>query len=95
MKDGKPVKGSYTSMASGKAETVEMKQDQYTANISTLRVGETRGNQVEILSGIKSGDLIVTSGQLKLKNGVKAVINNDVKLDDAQYQKMEKASGLN
>ncbi|MCF6775944.1 efflux RND transporter periplasmic adaptor subunit [Thiotrichales bacterium 19X7-9] len=95
MKDGKPVKGSYTSMASGKAEIVEMKQDQYTANVHTIRVGETRGNQTEVLSGVKPGDIVVTSGQLKLKNGVKAVINNDVKLDDATYQQTEKASGLN
>ena len=40
--------------------------------------GETRGEQVAVLKGIKEGDIIVTSGQLKLKNGSKIAINNSV-----------------
>lgn len=45
-----------------------------------VKTGETRGDQVTILSGIKEGDTIVTAGQLKLKNGTPVVINNDIKL---------------
>jgi len=41
-------------------------------------VGSTRGDQVAILKGIKEGDMVVTSGQLKLKNGSSVVINNKV-----------------
>jgi len=43
-----------------------------------VTVGQTRGDQVAIESGIKQGDVIVTSGQLKLKNGTPVNINNKV-----------------
>jgi membrane fusion protein (multidrug efflux system) len=34
-----------------------------------VTTGATRGDQTAILTGIKAGDAVVTSGQLKLKNG--------------------------
>lgn len=40
--------------------------------------GETRGEQIAILKGLKEGDIVVTSGQLKLKNGDHITINNSV-----------------
>ncbi len=40
--------------------------------------GETRGEQIQILKGLKEGDSVVTSGQLKLKNGAEVAINNSV-----------------
>lgn len=40
--------------------------------------GEKRGDQVSILQGIKAGDQIITSGQLKLKNGNIVIINNTI-----------------
>ncbi len=43
-----------------------------------VTLGETRGSQVSIEKGIQEGDLIVTSGQLKLKNGSRVNINNTV-----------------
>lgn len=43
-----------------------------------VTVGETRGDQVAILKGIKEGEIVVNGGQLKLKNGSHVVINNDV-----------------
>jgi membrane fusion protein (multidrug efflux system) len=43
-----------------------------------VTVGETRGDQVSILTGVKEGDLVVTSGQHKLKNGSGVIINNQV-----------------
>ncbi|MDQ2994129.1 MAG: efflux RND transporter periplasmic adaptor subunit [Pseudomonadota bacterium] len=43
-----------------------------------VTTGESRGDQVTILKGIKAGDLVVTSGQLKIKNGAQVVINNTV-----------------
>ncbi|TFW15657.1 efflux RND transporter periplasmic adaptor subunit [Duganella callida] len=43
-----------------------------------VTTGPTRGDQVAILSGLKEGQVVVTSGQLKLKNGTPAVIDNKV-----------------
>jgi len=40
--------------------------------------GETRGDQVAILKGLKEGQQVVTSGQVKLKNGTSIVIDNSV-----------------
>lgn len=49
-----------------------------TAKQTFVKTGETRGDQVAILEGIKQGERIVTSGQLKLRNGSQIVINNTV-----------------
>ena len=43
-----------------------------------VTLGPTRGDQVAVLQGLKAGDIIVTSGQLKLKNGSAVTINNSV-----------------
>lgn len=43
-----------------------------------VTTGETRGNQISVLSGIKEGETVVTSGQLKIKNGSFVVINNAI-----------------
>jgi membrane fusion protein (multidrug efflux system) len=43
-----------------------------------VTTGPTRGDQVAILKGLNEGDLVVTSGQLKLKNGTPAVVDNTV-----------------
>ncbi len=48
------------------------------ARQSFVTVGEKRGDQVAILTGIKAGDTIVTSGQIKLKNGSQVIIDNKV-----------------
>jgi membrane fusion protein (multidrug efflux system) len=41
-----------------------------------VNTGETRGDQVAVLSGLKEGDVVVTSGQLKLRNGSAIVVSN-------------------
>lgn len=38
--------------------------------------GPTRGDQVAVFEGIKSGDVVITSGQLKLQNDTPLIINN-------------------
>ena len=43
-----------------------------------ITIGLSRGDQVAILSGIKVGDLVVSSGQLKLKSGTPIIINNKI-----------------
>jgi len=50
----------------------------FVANQSFVTTGDTRGEQVSVLSGLKPGDIIVTSGQLKLRNGSHITINNQV-----------------
>jgi len=49
-----------------------------TAQQSFVTVGPTRGDQVAILSGIEEGDMVVTSGQLKLVNGATLIVDNSV-----------------
>ena len=41
-----------------------------------VTTGPTRGDQVAILKGIDEGATVVTSGQLKLKNGTPLIVNN-------------------
>ena len=43
-----------------------------------VTTGSTRGDQVAILKGIEEGATVVTSGQLKLKNGTPLIVNNKV-----------------
>ena len=45
------------------------------AQQSFVTLGPTRGDQVAVLRGVREGDLVVTSGQLKLNNGTPVVIN--------------------
>ena len=43
-----------------------------------VKLGGSRGDQVAILSGVKPGDEVVTSGVFKLRNGAAVQINNKV-----------------
>jgi membrane fusion protein, multidrug efflux system len=43
-----------------------------------VTLGPTRGDQVAVLKGIKDGDTVVTSGQLKLINGTPLKVDNQV-----------------
>jgi membrane fusion protein (multidrug efflux system) len=43
-----------------------------------VQTGATRGDQVAVTKGVKPGDLVVTAGQLKLRNGASIVVNNSV-----------------
>jgi membrane fusion protein (multidrug efflux system) len=44
-----------------------------------VKLGPARGDQIAVLSGIKAGDEIVTSGLFKLRNGAAVQVNNKVK----------------
>jgi membrane fusion protein (multidrug efflux system) len=52
-----------------------------------VTVGPTRGDQIALLSGVKEGERVVTSGQLKLKNGSEVIINNKVQPTNEQAPK--------
>ena len=43
-----------------------------------VTTGETRGDQVAVLKGLKEGQMVVTSGQVKLKNNTPVVVDNSV-----------------
>jgi membrane fusion protein (multidrug efflux system) len=43
-----------------------------------VKLGGTRGDQVAVLSGIKAGEIVVTGGQMKLRNGSSITINNSL-----------------
>ena len=47
-----------------------------------VKLGATRGDQVAILSGINEGDVVVSAGQIKLRNGSPVVVNNSVQPTD-------------
>jgi membrane fusion protein (multidrug efflux system) len=47
-----------------------------------VKLGDTRGDQVAVLSGIAPGDVVVSAGQMKLRNGTAIAINNAVQPTD-------------
>jgi len=47
-----------------------------------VTTGDTRGDQVAILKGVKPGETVVTAGQIKLHNGAPVAINNTVQPPD-------------
>ncbi|MEF2252889.1 efflux RND transporter periplasmic adaptor subunit [Ralstonia solanacearum] len=56
----------------------EQGQEVLTAQQTFVKPGPTRGDQVAILTGIKEGDQVITSGQMKLKNGSPVRIDNSI-----------------
>ncbi len=65
---------SHTMGAAGK--------DQLVANQVFVTTGDTRGDQVAVTSGLNPGDVVVTAGQLKLRNGSLVSINNSLQPSD-------------
>jgi len=49
--------------------------------MTTVRLGETRGDFVAVTTGLKSGQLIATSGVFKLRNGASVAIDNTLAPD--------------
>jgi membrane fusion protein (multidrug efflux system) len=54
-----------------------------------VTVGSTRGDQIAVVSGVKAGDEVVTSGVFKLRNGAAVVVNNKVRPDNNPKPKPE------
>ena len=44
-----------------------------------VKLGASRGDQIAVVSGVKAGDEVVTSGVFKLRNGAAVHINNSVR----------------
>src|SRR6202045_1230277 len=43
-----------------------------------VRIGEARGDFISVTQGLKAGDVIVSTGVFKLRNGMPVTINNDL-----------------
>jgi membrane fusion protein, multidrug efflux system len=43
-----------------------------------VKVGGARGDQIAVVTGVKAGDEVVTSGVFKLRNGAAVLVNNKV-----------------
>jgi membrane fusion protein, multidrug efflux system len=54
-----------------------------------VKIDGSRGDQVAVVSGVKSGDVIVSSGVFKLRNGAPVQINNSVQPPDNPAPKPE------
>jgi membrane fusion protein (multidrug efflux system) len=52
--------------------------DHGAARQAVVRTGPTRGDQVAVLAGLREGDVVVTAGQIKLRQGSPVVVNNSV-----------------
>lgn len=46
-----------------------------------VRLGESRGDYVAVLEGVKVGEEVVSAGAFKLRNGAPVIVNNNVKPD--------------
>jgi membrane fusion protein (multidrug efflux system) len=47
-----------------------------------VKTGDTRDAKVEIREGVKPGDMVVTAGQLKLKDNARVVIDNAAQVEE-------------
>jgi membrane fusion protein (multidrug efflux system) len=54
-----------------------------------VKLGPSRGDQIAVLSGIKAGDEVVTSGVFKLRNGAPVLVNNAVRPGNSPSPKPE------
>jgi membrane fusion protein (multidrug efflux system) len=51
-----------------------------TARQQFVRLGEERGDFVAVADGVTEGQVVVTAGAFKLRNGSNIVVNNDIKI---------------
>lgn len=57
---------------------IETKGEESTARQQFVRLGEARGDYVEVTQGLEEGDPVVTVGAFKLRNGMGVAINNEL-----------------
>lgn len=70
--------GSIVFITKPNGKTGKDGKPQFEAQQVFVTTGATRGDQVSILKGLEEGQTVVTSGQMKLKNGTPLMINNKV-----------------
>ncbi|MBV2208720.1 MAG: efflux RND transporter periplasmic adaptor subunit [Thermomonas sp.] len=52
--------------------------DKFTVTQRFIKTGATRGDLITVTEGLKTGEQVVTSGLLKLRNGAEVTVNNAV-----------------
>ena len=59
----------------GSAQAAEPGKQDFVVERRFLRTGETRGDRIAIVEGLKSGDKVVSEGQIKLQPGAHVVVD--------------------
>lgn len=68
----------------------DQKGESYTGvRQQVVKVGESKGDRVSILSGVKPGEQVVTSGVFKLRQGSHVQINNTIEPANNEKPKPE------
>jgi len=79
---GAPAPQKTSQKKSGPAQP-QIGEDALVVRQVFVTTGLTRGDQVAIVKGLKEGDVVVSSGQIKLKNGAPVSIDNRVLPSDS------------
>ena len=53
-----------------------------------VKIGDMKGSLIAIKEGLKAGEVVVTSGQNRLHNGMRVYINNSIKLKPPNAKKL-------
>lgn len=67
---------------SDKSKEDKKGQEIYRVKRVFVTTGDQQGNFTVVTSGLKAGQTVVGAGALKLQDGTRVIINNDVKLND-------------
>ncbi len=73
-----PEKGTTT-----KDDKSKSNKTVYLATTKYITVGEQRDNEAIVTKGLKAGDVVVTSGQLKVHDGTRVTVNNSINPNQA------------
>jgi membrane fusion protein (multidrug efflux system) len=79
--DPAPAPQKTSQKKSGPAQP-QIAEDALVVRQVFVTTGPTRGDQVAVIKGLKEGDVVVSSGQIKLKNGAPVRIDNRVQPSD-------------
>lgn len=76
----KATSGS-ANAAPGNAAAQGADRPVYVAERRAVKTGDTQNGRIAVTEGLKEGELVVYAGQLKLRDGAKAVVDNSIPLD--------------
>jgi membrane fusion protein (multidrug efflux system) len=72
-----------TDLKGPKGESYRGVQQQF------VKLGESRGDQIAVLTGIKPGAEVATSGLFKLRSGAAVQVNNEIQPGNSPSPKVE------
>ena len=59
-------------------EDSESGETTYTAQQQFVQLGQTKGDYIEVLQGVKEGQVVASAGLFKIRNGAPVAINNNI-----------------